>query len=147
MNVSLHSNQALQASTLIGRPVYVPSNQVSMNVTGKAELLLCLSGQCNGVGVFIENDIGEVVRQIELGPQMPGNIPLKWDGKDDDGFRVYPGKYLFLVEAVMQDRMELVTTYVKSVVESVTITNTYSDPLLNVTNQGSVLLSEVRLII
>jgi flagellar basal-body rod modification protein FlgD len=92
---SLVSNQALQASTLVGRSALVETSTLRVaagqNVTGAVELPAVTSGAT----VTIRDATGQPVRTLNLGAQLDGLAAFTWDGLDDTGNPVAAGRYAF----------------------------------------------------
>ncbi|EXF45442.1 flagellar basal body rod modification protein [Pseudomonas sp. BAY1663] len=84
------SSQALQASSLVGRKVIVPTDKavVDTSETFKASLVLPVSS--NNVYVNVYDDTGAVVSRVNLGQQEAGNVSFMWDGKDSSGNTLRP---------------------------------------------------------
>ena len=59
MSVSLRSNQALQASTLVGRSVYVPSSYMEFTNNDVVNVLLSLDVDSPNVVLYLEDTAGE----------------------------------------------------------------------------------------
>lgn len=95
LSSSLVSNQALQASTLVGRSALVETATIGVSagqsVTGAIELP---SGS-PAVSLSIRDATGQTVRTIQLGTQPQGLASFTWDGLADDGTAVPPGRYAF----------------------------------------------------
>jgi len=147
MSVSLHSNQALQASTLIGRSVYVPSSHMIFSNNETVNVLLCLESDSSCVEIALENESGEVVFRKQLGHVTAGDIPVEFDPLDGDEVNLGNGQYLLRAEAVVNKQTRLVPTYIKAFVESVKLTGKQQEPLLNLQNKKSIELSKVRIIL
>lgn len=147
MSVSLHSNQALQASTLIGRSVYVPSSHMIFSNNETISVLLCLEADSPNVEIVLENETGDIVFRKQLGHQAAGDIPVEFDPLDGDEVNLGNGQYLLRAEAVMDDQLRLVPTYIKAFVESVKLSGKQLEPLLNLRNKKTVELSKVRIIL
>src|SRR6218665_3516750 len=79
------SSQALQASSLVGRKVIVPSDKavVDTSETFKASLVLPVSS--SNVYVNVYDSAGKAVSRVNLGQQAAGNVSFMWDGKDSNG--------------------------------------------------------------
>jgi len=141
---SLQSNQALQASTLVGRSVFVPSNSGFVSNDGNVQGILNLPAASNNVVVTIEDNVGQAVRKIELGSQSPGDIAFQWDGLDDNGTQVPLGAYRITGQAKQNDGIVSLDTYINAAVESVTLNQTGQGLTLNLKDLGSVPFSQVR---
>src|SRR5690606_12821867 len=93
------SSQALQASSLVGRKVIVPSEKavVDTSETFKASLVLPVTS--SNVYVNVYDSAGNMVNRVSLGQQAAGNVSFMWDGKDSSGELMPPGTYKFEAQA------------------------------------------------
>ncbi len=118
---SLVSNQALQASSLIGRNVMVGGDagvlQEDIPLTGALEL----EGRADSVTLRVMDGSGQLVRQVGLGQQPSGKIDFSWDGLNDDGESMSPGVYSFEASAVIAGEEVGVSTFANVPVQSVSI--------------------------
>jgi flagellar basal-body rod modification protein FlgD len=146
LSSSLYSNQALQASALIGRTVYVPGPEAALGagsgegVSGLVELGAATSGLT--VGVY--DAAGSLVRRIALGPQPAGSIAFHWDGLTENGTPAAPGLYRLRAEAVMGRENVALEVFVAARVESVTLGRAGADITLNLAGLGAVDFAQVR---
>jgi flagellar basal-body rod modification protein FlgD len=89
---ALTSNQTLQAATLVGRGVRVPSDTAYLfaegGLSGAAEL-----PSSGALTVEITDASGQVVRRLSLGTHAAGSAEFSWDGLDDAGERLPEGRY------------------------------------------------------
>jgi len=85
-------------SSLIGKELRAISNSLTLDSTGKSTFLYDLSGDGN-VTVSIYSENGDLIRAMELGPQKAGMHNDEWDGKNNLGMKMPPGKYYFKVVA------------------------------------------------
>jgi flagellar basal-body rod modification protein FlgD len=141
---SLQSNQALQASTLVGRSVLVPSDEAMLTQTSDVRGVLDLPQGTPNVNVMVQDANGELVKQISLGSNAQGEVPFVWDGTDSNGERMPPGKYKLVAEAQGPEGGISVNTFVSADVESVTIGNGGQNLVLNLQDMGSVDFARVR---
>ncbi len=101
LNSSMTSNQALQASSLVGRDVLVPGAAgVKQDNAGMAAMLK-LPNAIDNVIVRIENEVGQLVRTFEVGPKPAGDSRVEWDGKDENGNPLPAGKYAVKASGLM----------------------------------------------
>jgi len=138
------SSQALQASSLVGRKVIVPTEKavVDTSETFKASLILPTSS--SNVYVNVYDDAGAVVNRINMGPQEAGNVSFMWDGKDASGNTLPPGTYKFEAQATYNGETKGLYTLLPANVDSVTLGG--NELLLNLAGLGSVPLSQVQVI-
>ena len=141
---SLTSNQALQASSLVGQIVSVPSDTAYLfhegGMLGSAEL----AADASRVVLEVRDSSGALVRNIEMGPQGAGETELYWDGLDAQGNRMPEGRYSFAVFASHGNRTEQVATDMRVLVSSVNLAGGTGEIVLNLAGLGSVPLSQVQ---
>ncbi|MDN3614388.1 flagellar hook assembly protein FlgD [Vibrio gallaecicus] len=93
LNSSMTSNQALQASSLVGRDVLVPGAAgVKAGNSGMAAMVK-LPQAMDNLMVRVENEVGQLVRTLDVGAKPAGDTRVEWDGKDEDGNPLPAGKY------------------------------------------------------
>ena len=146
LSQSLVSNQALQATNLVGRQVLAPTGVAALtqggNIRGNVELPAA-SGE---VVVNVYDQAGQVVRRLELGSQAAGPVAFQWDGLKNDGQFASPGSYFISAEASIDGQFESVETLLASEVRSVTLSNS-GGLLLDLDGIASLDFSEVRQIL
>ena len=141
---SLQASQALQASTLVGRSVLVPTNSGTLNagepITGSIEL----TSSTPQLMLKITDSSGQLVREIPMGAHPSGQVAFSWDGYSDSGVMMPPGSYGVSAEALIGGETQAVSAYVATQVESVTLQQGSADPILNLAGTGPMALSSVR---
>jgi flagellar basal-body rod modification protein FlgD len=140
---SMQSNMALQASSMVGRSVLVPSSDGMLTpegLKGSAEL----TNGADRVTLGIYSQAGELVRQIHYGIQPAGMMQFEWDGLDSHGDRMVDGKYSIRAEANSGNQTISLGTYVVAPVESVTIGSGGNGLTLNLGELGSEEFSKVK---
>lgn len=141
---SLTSNQALQASSLVGSVVSVPTTTAYLFNEGGMVGSSDLSTSAHRVRLEVRNSSGAIVRNIELGAKEPGDLELYWDGLDESGNRMPQGRYSFAVFASQGNRTEQLATDMRVLVSSVNLTGGTGEIVLNLAGLGSVPLSQVQ---
>jgi flagellar basal-body rod modification protein FlgD len=137
LSASMQGNQLLQASSMVGRSVTVPSAAGKLQDGG-------LDGAVNvpdGGGtvlVQITDNAGNVLRTLNLGTPASGLVPFHWDGKGDDGTVLANDTYGLKAQA----GNTAVPTYVNGKVAGVGMTGA-DGAYLDVDGFGGVLLSQV----
>ncbi|WP_426202837.1 flagellar hook assembly protein FlgD [Pseudomonas sp. TWP3-1] len=142
-----NSSQALQASSLVGRNVIVQTNSVQMDdpskgMTGSVNVTSSIAG---GTVTITDKD-GKAVRTIDLGSRAVGSASFTWDGKDNNGVQVAAGTYTVKASAPINGTATDLATYLPATVNSVTISQTGGELMLNLAGKGSVALSKVQTI-
>src|SRR5690606_34813347 len=140
------SSQALQASSLVGRKVIVPSDKAMVDTaeTFKASLVLPVSS--SNVYVNVYDSAGASVSRINLGEQGAGNVSFMWDGKDASGNTLPLGTYNFAAQATDTDDTKALYTLLPANVDSVTLAQIGGELMLNLAGLGSIGLSQVQII-
>ena len=141
---SFQSNQALQASSLVGRWVLVESGQATLWPDAGMVGGVDVPQSSQQVLITIRNSAGQTVQQIDMGEQGAGMLNFNWDGMGADGQPAAPGSYTIEALANINGEYQSIQTYVASPVESVTLNQGGSGMTLNVYDVGSVKLSDVE---
>jgi flagellar basal-body rod modification protein FlgD len=137
------STQALQASAMVGRTVLAPSDMGVLGAAGEISGNVEVPATTSGLRVSIENEVGERIRQIDLGSQQAGVTKFNWDGKDGNGNSLPPGPYRIVAEASYPDGQQQLGTMVSANVDSVSLGQGGS-VTLNLAGMGSIALSDVK---
>lgn len=142
MKEVLSSSQALEASSLVGKKVLIPSNQGYLAETGD------LSGSINSktgaynAMVTVENSAGVVVRSISLGDIGSGNKRFSWDGLDAEGNRLPPSTYTLKANGTVNGQGEELMTATYAHVQSVSLGGGQAGVNLNLQGLGGIKLSD-----
>ena len=143
LNAVMTSSQALQASTLVGQKVLIPSNesyqQAGEGITG----VVSLPQTVPGLKLRVENEAGELIKTINMPDAPAGNNDFSWDGTDSDGNAVAAGNYKISATGLVDgEKQELaVSTY--GHVASVSLGNTSNGVILNLRGLGNISLNDV----
>jgi flagellar basal-body rod modification protein FlgD len=138
-----NSNQALQASSLVGRQVLVAGDTARLEASGGVEGSASLPVSTMNMQITIRNAGGQVMRTIDMGQQQAGEVNYSWDGLDGNGNRAPVGNYLITAEAAIDGKMQALNTSVVAPVESVTLGQGGRDISLSVAGMGEVPMSSV----
>ncbi len=147
MATSLRSNQALQASALVGRSVRLPTDGVQLKEAGDVQGNANLPTPTEQLEIRVYDQSGQLVdtnliRNEATGLIAAGDVPIKWDGTNQDGQRLAAGNYRIEVDAFVSGEPQGLETHFNSNVDSVTL-GQGSDVTLNVAGVGPVSLSKV----
>ena len=140
---SLTSNQALQASSLIGRDVLVAGDQGNLEAGGDLRGVVVSGQTVQNLQITIENDVGQVIRTIGAGTQAAGNIEFNWDGTDQTGNTVPPGNYRVVASGNVNGDPLCLPTAIFRHVDSVNLASSSQGVILNLQGQESISLSDV----
>ncbi|WP_444994912.1 flagellar hook assembly protein FlgD [Aliikangiella sp. IMCC44359] len=141
---SMTSNQALQASALVGRNVLIPGNEGFLLNESAIAGQLNLESTTTNIRFEIKDEAGQVVRSIEVGTQEAGDLDFIWDGNNSNGERMPSGKYTIAAYGQVGGATEQLKTSVVARVESVNLGGAEGRILLNLTGLGQIEFSEVK---
>ena len=149
------ANQALQASTLVGRSVTVPAEQTQLGAGELVTASIEVPHTANDVKVSIYTEAGQLVDQASLGIQPEGELVMRWNGEQlevngelldwtsshEDG--VGPGIYRFEVTTNIDGEVSQLNTALSANVNSVTV-GANGGLTLNLAGIGAVSLTDVK---
>ena len=149
------ANQALQASSLVGRQVTVPADRTELPHNGVVSASVEIPASTGDVLINIYSESGSLVDQISTGPQAAGELNLRWDGLNaevngelldwksshEDG--VEPGNYRFEVTTSVDGVETQIDTALSANVNSVTV-GADGSLMLNLAGLGPVSLADVK---
>ena len=141
---SLQSNQALQASTLVGRSVLVPSGVGILPEEGAMTGAITLPESVENLTLTVQDASGQIVRRLGLGSQASGQAIFSWDGLTDAGESANPGKYYISASGEYGGDTVALETLSAAGVDSVTLGQGGSGLTLNLTDGNVVALTNVR---
>ncbi|ANP63991.1 MULTISPECIES: flagellar hook assembly protein FlgD [Vibrio] len=144
LNSSMTSNQALQASSLVGRDVLVPGAAGVKQDDVPMAAMVKLSQSIDNLFVRVEDEAGQLVRTFEVGAKPAGDTRVLWDGKDESGNPLPAGKYKVKASGLVEGESQEfpVSTYAN--VNSVLLGKGDGNVLLNLAGfESPVRLAEV----
>jgi flagellar basal-body rod modification protein FlgD len=144
LSSSLTSNQAMQASTLLGHQVLVSSPTATLTANGSVTGAISVPQTTSDAVVDISTSSGVLIRQIDLGAQSKGLANFTWDGKQQDGSQAPAGQYKLSAQFAGATSSTAASTYVNGTVQSVTMGAGQTGLTLDVSGLGSVPFANVQ---
>ncbi len=144
LNSSMTSNQALQASSLVGRDVLVPGAAGVKQDNAAMAAMVKLAQPIDNLFVRVENEAAQLVRTFEVGAKPAGDTRVLWDGNDENGNPMPAGKYNVKASGLVEGESQEfpVSTYAN--VNSVLLGKGDGNVLLNLAGfESPVRLAEV----
>lgn len=141
---SLQSNQALQASALVGRKVLVSSDSLKLDKEGEVKTAIDIPPGTSNINAYIYGETGELIKTMPLGQQDPGFFQFAWDGTGQDGKRLAEGKYKVAVHGTYMGKEVAFNTMTSANVDSVSLSQSGEGLKLNVAGVGAVSLDQVK---
>jgi len=136
-NESITSNQALQASSLVGRDVLVPGSMGVKPEAGGIAGMVKLPRALDNVSVRVENEQGQLLRTFSMGPKPPGDHRVEWDGNDDNGNPMPEGRYRLKVSGMVDGKTQEFDLSTYANVNSVLLGNGDGNVMLNLAGFSS----------
>lgn len=141
---SMTSNQALQATSLIGQEVLLPGNVGYLGNNGKGVSGVVINeSTTQNMQITIESEIGAILKTINAGTQPAGNIEFNWDGTDLNGNPLPPGNYVVRAQGVQNGESTTLPTGINRHVDSVSLAGNSQGVILNLNGESSVNLKDV----
>ena len=147
------SNQALQASSLVGRSVSVPSSEAELFEDDVVGGTVNLPASTTDMSMNIYNDKGALVDQVDMGAQSAGDVVFRWDGKRieingeltswQSDKNIPSGSYRFEVIATQDGEPQQLETALTANVNSVTAGEN-GQLILNLSGLGAVNINDVK---
>ena len=142
---SLTSNQALQASSLLGHQALVNSSTATIAAGATVTGAVNVPQNTAQVTLSITGSSGALVSQINLGAQSAGLANFSWNGTTGNGSQAPAGTYTLTAQyAGATSGGTAATTLVNGTVESVSMGAGSTGLTLNVSGVGSVPFSNVQ---
>src|SRR5271155_3236841 len=141
---SLSSNQALQASSLLGHQALVTSSTATLAANGTINGAVSVPQTTSQVTLNISDSSGALVGQINLGAQSAGLANFSWNGTEGNGSQAPAGTYTLSAQYAGQTSGgTAASTLVNGTIESVSMGAGSTGLTLNVAGIGSVPFSSV----
>lgn len=144
LSSQLVSNQALQASSLLGRNVMVSGSAAPLASGGSVQAAVSVPAGANAVTVQVVDPSGAVVKTISLGSPSTGLADFTWDGTTASGARAPAGTYGFVATGNVSGAGQQLPTLVSAQVSSITLNGSGGGLTLHLVGLGDVPLAAVQ---
>ena len=144
LSSQLTSNQALQASSLLGRNVLVAGGSAPLGAGGTLHGAVNVPAGASNVNVQIVDSSGQVVRTLVLGNPGTGLANFSWDGKTDAGVAAATGTYALVASGSVAGAGHQLGTFVQAQVTSITLNGSGGGLTLQLAGIGPVPFSAVQ---
>jgi len=142
-SASISSDQALQATSLVGRTVSIPTDEITLGSGKTITGFVDLPASSPSVNIKVLDSNGDVIRSQSLGEQSSGTVNFTWDGNNDKGNLAAPGSYKIQVEALVNGTNTALQPNIQDQVSSVSMGNDSHGLLVNLAGQGAVNFSKI----
>lgn len=141
---SMSGERMLNSASLIGKKVAVSDALTPLAQGGTLDGNIDLPEGAAGIQINVNDAQGNLIQQWVAGAQLPGSMPVQWDGKDGAGNPAPAGLYRLSAQAVVNGKTATVPVNALATVKSI-VTNP-SDGSVSVEVDGgrTLLLSDVK---
>lgn len=141
---SMRSHQALQASALVGRQVFVPNDGFFLKPEGGIRMAIDIPMAINTVSVFIQSISGEPIKTFRWEEKAPGFFQFEWDGRGDNNERQVAGQYKLKALGLHEEQTVHLNTLIAANVNSVSLGENGKELQLNVSGIGLIGLKGLK---
>jgi flagellar basal-body rod modification protein FlgD len=134
---SISSDQALQATGLIGRVVSVPSSEATLSAGGSIKGSVTLNTSATDITMkILDPATGEIVATKSLGGHSAGPVNFEWDGAKSNGNPANPGVYKVQLETMVDGVNTALQPNIYAQVDSVSMANDSHGLQINIKGMG-----------
>jgi len=144
---SMQSNQALQATSIIGHGVLAETDTGQLTNSGIMQGAVELSSYSPNVAVNVYDRTGQLVNRLDLGEQLSGTVPFAWDGSTFSGNRAAAGEYRMEVEVVEGSQSYIYPTLLYGSVNSLGLGGVGEELQVEVQGLGQVPFNQINKIL
>jgi flagellar basal-body rod modification protein FlgD len=141
---SMSGERMLNSASLIGKKVAITDALTPLAQGGTIDGNIDLPEGAAGLQINVHDAKGNLVREIIAGPQLPGSMPIQWDGKNTAGQSATPGLYHLSVQAVINGKSATVPVNTLSTVKSISTNPADGSVSVEVDGGKTILLSDVK---
>ena len=141
---SQQSERMLRGSNLLGKQIFAPG--VSMEQKGGEALegVVRVKESYDNLKLNVVNaDTGELVNQMELGPQTAGDFEFTWNGGNFDGEAAPAGNYRFQAIGSLGEESVEVPVLAQSRIKGVSWDESMGEIFVEIADGRSIALNEI----
>lgn len=144
MASSMQSDRLLAGTSLIGKKVATPNGTAELLEGSNISGVVSAPNGADKVALEVYDSLGRKVFTQTLGRQAPGEVQVKWEGYNDKGERMPPGRYKVQATVSSFGKVTQVPISTPATVRSVTFNGTTNEMMVEVEGGGSVPLSQIK---
>ena len=141
---SMSGERLLGSASLIGKKVAMTDTPTQMASGGTIDASIDLPLGANGILVSVIDSQGRLVQELTAGPQLPGTVPISWDGKDAAGNNAPSGLYSMSATAVVNGQTATVPVSTLSTVKAISSNPSDGSVSVEVDGGKTMLLTDVK---
>jgi flagellar basal-body rod modification protein FlgD len=141
---SLYSNQALQASSLVGKTALIESPTGYLSGDKGLNGVVDLSQSVAELKLTVVDSVGQTVKQMDLGSHPEGPVDFSWDGTNADGQKLPNGEYKIVAEAMVNGEALAMSTLMEGQIDSVSLGGGGAGLTFNLTGLGQATFADIK---
>ena len=141
---AMSGERMLGSAALIGKKVAMTDVPTLLTSGGQMEASIDLPEGASGIQVNVTDSQGRLVQELIAGPQMPGTMPVVWNGLDAADNPVPTGLYRLSATAVVNGQTTNVPVSTLTTVRAVATNPADGSVSVEVEGGKSMLLTDVR---
>ena len=141
---SMSGERMLNSASLIGKKVAITDALTPLAQGGTIDGSIDLPEGAAGLQINVHDAKGNLVKEIIAGSQLPGNMPIQWDGKNTAGQSATPGLYRLSAQAVINGKTTTVPVNTLATVKSISTNPSDGSVSVEVDGGKTILLSDVK---
>ncbi|UCX05340.1 flagellar hook assembly protein FlgD [Shewanella glacialimarina] len=144
LNGVMSSSQALQASSLVGRKVLIPSDTGAISpASPEIKGVVSTPAAIDKISIRIEDESGQLIKTFEIDGSAGGNVDVAWDGLDKNGKPVVEGAYVIKASGKVDGQSQDLPVSTYAHVTSVSLGTAATGAILNLRGIGGIKLTDV----
>jgi flagellar basal-body rod modification protein FlgD len=144
LSESLYSNQALMASSMVGKHALVAGNSGELPADGQLRGSVDLPQSVGSLMLSITDASGQPVKQIDMGVQSAGMVDFAWDGTNSAGEMMAPGTYQVKANAISNGVNTGFETFIEGEVRSISLGAGGSKMSFDIGGIGTVSFADIQ---
>jgi flagellar basal-body rod modification protein FlgD len=141
---TMSGERMLSSAALIGKKVAMTDVPTLLTSGNSMEGSIDLTTGASGVKVNVTDNQGRLVQELIAGPQLPGTMPVVWNGRDAANNPVPTGMYRLSATAVVNGQTETVPVSTLATVRAVSTNPANGSVSVEIEGGKSMLLSDIK---
>ena len=138
------ADRLLQGASLIGKRVSAPDGTAELVAGANISSIISIPQGADKISVDVYDNAGNKVSTRAMGRQMPGDVNIGWDGTNNKGERLPPGRYKIVASVTSLGQVTQMPITTPNTVTSVTYSAAQKDLILELEDGSTVALSKVN---
>lgn len=144
LNAIMTSSQALEASSLVGQKVLIPSDTGYISSDDPTlKSVVSTPEAISEITVRVEDEKGALITSYIVDGSAGGNIDLSWDGLDANGEAVAAGSYSIKASGKVDGESQELPVSTYAHVTSVSLGTSETGAILNLRGLGGIQMADV----